>query len=351
MAEGTTPVFLELLMSLLDDLAQVGDRSVDRAIESLKGLIQHFDATSGQSQIQFDILQSELAELVRIRDQVLHDEARQTLTSKPGMTSGLFHPFKQTIERVLDLLEKATKSSSSYEAVLQHAIEEWKQAREMIRIQEMTQRMVDAGGNVLQATREFQSGLGEIAQATLTYQHRINELEGQLKEQKALAMTDALTGLYNRRAFDLRLPECVAHARRFSTEMCLFFVDIDEFKNVNDRYGHQAGDDVLVNFALLLRRNSREYDAVFRFGGDEFAIILPNADLDHARHFVTRLQRFVGEKAYRYRDQGREVLFHVNISGGLVQLREGEDSESLIKRADEQLYQAKRTGKNKICWE
>lgn len=161
------------------------------------------------------------------------------------------------------------------------------------------------------------------------------------------AVTDHLTGLYNRLHFDARLKTEVGRARRFGQHLSLLLLDLDDFKAVNDRAGHPAGDQVLREVGRLIVEQIRDIDIGARYGGEEFAIILPETPRSGAYVVAERLRRQVAG-SFRRRGSGARIT-RTTISGGLATFPEdSEDADTLIERADRALYRAKRAGKNAI---
>ena len=157
------------------------------------------------------------------------------------------------------------------------------------------------------------------------------------QEARQLADLDALTGLHNYRFFHETLEREAARAQRYNRELALIVFDIDDFKTINDRIGHLAGDAVLAEAATQVQSVVRSADIASRVGGDEFAVILPESSLADAENFYRRLQRAI--------DNWHEQATDVKLSAGIAQLRSDDDSVSFFKRADEALYEAKRRGK------
>jgi diguanylate cyclase (GGDEF)-like protein len=178
-----------------------------------------------------------------------------------------------------------------------------------------------------QAT-EKEIGLAQaLADSTAVAMEHVRVL-GELKEAAALAETDALTGLPNRRAWDEVLANAIGSGIR---QLCVAVIDIDHFKECNDSEGHQAGDKLLQDAAAAWRQTLRSGDIVARCGGDEFAVLMPECDLERSKRICDRLCQALPE--------GRTVSIGVSEWNGL------EDAESLLARADSALYEAKQSGR------
>ena len=161
------------------------------------------------------------------------------------------------------------------------------------------------------------------------------------REARQLADLDALTGLHNRRYFHETLAREVARAHRYNRELALIVLDLDDFKAINDRIGHLAGDAVLAEAADRVRDVVRSADVACRVGGDEFAVILPESGLEDADQLYGRLQAAVSSRPVG--QAGR-----LNISAGVTELRPDDDAISFFQRADEALYRAKGAGKGTV---
>ena len=195
--------------------------------------------------------------------------------------------------------------------------------------------------------------LSQVVDANTQLQDRLNEAEQMLKEQAgeistymSEARTDALTGLPNRRALDEDLSRQLSEWKRHGRPLSVMMIDIDHFKKFNDTYGHQAGDAVLQQVAGLLRKTMRESDLVGRFGGEEWAVVMPGTEDQEACLAAERARQAIHNASFTHEGQRMQVT----VSVGAAQCQEDELAEGLIKRADEALYAAKQAGRNRAFW-
>jgi len=156
---------------------------------------------------------------------------------------------------------------------------------------------------------------------------------------KRQAIMDNLTGLYNRHFFDKNITKEVERTMRYQHQLSLIMLDIDHFKQVNDTYGHDVGDSVLIELATILTQNCRQSDIPLRWGGEEFIILLPETDVLGAEKIAERIRQTI--EAYNFTTAG-----HQTASFGVAELKQ--DYQILIKQADESLYKAKENGRNMV---
>ena len=162
-----------------------------------------------------------------------------------------------------------------------------------------------------------------------------------------LAITDGLTGLYNRRYLDTHLTVLFSEAVRRGTSIAVLLLDIDHFKAVNDRYGHDAGDEVLREFARRIKALTRGVDVVARYGGEEIVVLVPEATLDEARFVAERIRERIGTVPFAL-DRNNRTL-GVTVSIGVAARQAGDsDAGHILKRADLALYRAKEEGRNRV---
>jgi len=203
---------------------------------------------------------------------------------------------------------------------------------------DMSGRMQQLVGN-LESMVEQRTA--ELTEARDRLQALVTELDEKNQALEILSVTDRLTGLANRRKLEAAIQTELLRARRYGKPFSVIMLDVDRFKVINDTHGHQQGDDVLMQLAALLRRNARETDVVGRWGGEEFLIICPETNL----HLVAAL-------AERYRHELEQHDFgpvgKVTSSFGVATMHEGDDLATLVRRADEALYRAKQSGRNRV---
>lgn len=164
------------------------------------------------------------------------------------------------------------------------------------------------------------------------------------------ATLDALTGLNNRRLFESRLKQEVSTSQRQNKPLCSIMLDIDFFKKVNDTYGHAAGDSVLKTVAHLIKTGLRESDIASRYGGEEFALLLPFTRINEALAAGERLRRIVESTPIKIHNEAGETMdINVTISVGVYEYKGTDTPQELYEKADKALYEAKTTGRNKVC--
>lgn len=175
-------------------------------------------------------------------------------------------------------------------------------------------------------------------------ENRIKELEHELMQVSELVREDQLTGALNRRGLDEAVDVELKRAERNKSAFSVALIDIDNFKKLNDTLGHQAGDRALTHLTQVIKETLRPTDAVGRYGGEEFLILLPGTNLEAAIETIQRLQRDLTKKFFLHNNDKILVTF----SAGVALRAEGEDQEDLIGRADKAMYHAKQTGKNRV---
>lgn len=186
------------------------------------------------------------------------------------------------------------------------------------------------------AKPEFESGAGLVS-FTLT----CIDITAKINIEK-LSVTDKLTQIYNRLKLDETLKEELVRSERYLNEFSVILADIDKFKNINDTYGHQVGDQVLIEISNLIKSNLRQADILGRWGGEEFLIICPHTDILGAKSLAENLRKLIAGNVI-------DGVKNCTCSFGVASFIIGDNEASLIKRADDALYEAKNTGRNRVC--
>jgi diguanylate cyclase len=196
-----------------------------------------------------------------------------------------------------------------------------------------------------QSLAAFEMRTAVLEQRLAASTEEITRLKDQLQAVSTEASLDSLTGLLTRRRFDAAFEEAVASTITRNSVMSLLMLDIDHFKKFNDRFGHLIGDSVLGLVGSTLRQLIKGHDVAARYGGEEFAIILPDTDAAGAVALAEQIRKTIWRRELKQRSSA-ESLGSISVSIGAAQLQADESAESLIERADSNLYSAKRTGRN-----
>ncbi|MFN3919091.1 MAG: GGDEF domain-containing protein [Methylohalobius sp.] len=232
--------------------------------------------------------------------------------------------FAEAVEKILEIIEKL-KPGAQME-LIQHALKE--QAQQL-----------------LQGQRQLALQLAQLQQQLASTQTQNERLTQELQHARTLSLTDELTGLPNRRAFLQRLEEEIGRVQRHPSPLTLAIVDIDHFKQINDSHGHEVGDAVLRAYAQYIHSGFRRHDHVARFGGEEFIILLPSTNIIGAVKALTKIQERVSGHTIQT-ESGTVSL--PSFSAGVTSYHPKESSADFIRRADQALYRAKQSGRNRI---
>lgn len=177
---------------------------------------------------------------------------------------------------------------------------------------------------------------------------KIDTLQASLRGAEEATLTDPLTGIGNRRLFNVAMEEAIEVSSVRRTPLSLIMCDIDHFKRVNDAFGHHVGDEIIKSLARVIETNVRETDSVVRYGGEEFAIILPGTGQKAAQETAERIRGKFGSKQYSVRKTNQQLGL-ITASFGVAEFRPGDDVQALIQRADAKLYEAKALGRNRVA--
>ncbi|MBR0715468.1 GGDEF domain-containing protein [Bradyrhizobium liaoningense] len=247
------------------------------------------------------------------------------------------------IDDVMKLLGEALGMSAVYDASLSGATQKLSAAKGAEQVKAIVETLI-------QSTREMRETNKALEDRLTLSKNEISNLQQSLEAIRAESLTDPLTGLGNRKYFDRMIGMAVQNALAGGEPLSLLLFDIDHFKSFNDSYGHLTGDQVLRLVGLSLKQTIKGQDITARYGGEEFAVVLPNTALRQALTVADHIRRAVMAKELKKKSTG-EILGRVTISVGVSMLKEGDDTYSLIERADACLYAAKRNGRNRVICE
>lgn len=201
---------------------------------------------------------------------------------------------------------------------------------------------------ILGLTRDMQGSIALLKARLDDSRSEIEQLRREVIKARTEARTDGLTGLTNRRGFDMEITACLAEADLGDSEPSLLIADIDHFKRINDSYGHVFGDKVLKAVAQILQDNVKGKDTAARYGGEEFAVLLPDTSLEGARLLAEKIRGIV-ERCRIKRTTDKGEVANITMSLGIATYKRGETMATFITRADASLYAAKAGGRNRVA--
>lgn len=202
--------------------------------------------------------------------------------------------------------------------------------------------LLDAlGVDLARLDRRTRAAIEALAEEVIALREEADTLRISLADAALLADNDALCPVFNRRAFEREVRREIALSGRFQTPLTLIFVDLDNFKQVNDVFGHAAGDSVLIRVSDILLTRTRETDIVGRLGGDEFGIVLAHASLEDSRRKAAQLASAIDALEVRGENGAGEPAVRIGASCGVVEWHPGQSAAALIARADQAMFAEK----------
>jgi diguanylate cyclase len=245
------------------------------------------------------------------------------------------------VVKIIGLLKNQEEATTSFSKALDKATGQLPESMTPEKVKLVVSYLMAENENMRKRTSELQASLE-------TSQRQIERLKSNLAAAEAQGLSDPLTTLKNRRSFDLTLAAEVSAARLSLKPLSLVMADIDHFKSINDRYGHQSGDDVLRWFARILSNNMKGRDTVARYGGEEFAIIMPQTSLENAVMLAGQIKAQLEQQFWK-KPGAPNTMLRVTASFGVAQLSDGEGTSGLLARADAKLYESKSKGRNRVA--
>lgn len=246
----------------------------------------------------------------------------------------------EEVEELVNTVKISADATSDYGSSLERASAKLKELKDPSKLQAFIAHLVKSTHAAVAANRNLENQL-------LDSKRQIETLQESLEAIRYESLTDELTTLNNRKHFDMALARTIASAKESKQPFALLLTDIDHFKKFNDTFGHQTGDQVLRLVALAVKQNVKGQDTASRYGGEEFAIILPQTNMRDAITIAEQIRKSVISKELVKRSTG-ENLGRITISIGVSMFKPGDTAQSIVARADAALYAAKRGGRNMV---
>ena len=320
---------LKLLNMLMDSTAELlsEDQWIKKQLAKLK------ETMSMPLDMQI-IAQAEqyLKEIVQRQEIIKHSLGKARFTMRQMVTS------------LISNLEELSDATGEYQEKLGYYSDKINQVDDIEEINQLLAEIMQETNKVQKNVISYRKDLIAARAEADAAQDQISLLETQLQEMGEKVHEDHLTGILNRRGFDNAYQREASCAARTQSPLCFALLDIDNFKKINDVHGHHVGDNALRHLVEAVKETVRLEDVVSRYGGEEFAILLPNTGLKEAILTISRIRRYMTKKFFLH-DNNRLLI---TFSAGVAQYHPGESQEDLFKRADEALYRAKENGKNQI---
>lgn len=320
---------LKLLQLLLENIDEIvmDDQWLQGQIETLRDVV----AQPGNVR-SIEDAERRLKDVIYRQSQLKHN-LEATQRSLRDMLAGF-------IDQLADLSET---TGSYHDKIASHATR-IAHARDISEIGPVLDEVMRDTRLIQEETRRSREELAAARDQARAAEARIAELQRELAATSQAMRHDQLTGVLNRRGLEETFEKECARAQRNGVPLCVALLDIDNFKRLNDTYGHQTGDEALIHLTNVVRANLRPADTVARLGGEEFIILYPDSSLEHATAALVRLQRQL-TKAF-FLAEGSKIL--ITFSAGVSPWTHGEPIDVVLKRADQAMYEAKHTGKNRV---
>lgn len=251
---------------------------------------------------------------------------------------------KAMLAHFVDRLADFSETTTGYQDKMEHCVAKISQATDITQISDVLAEVMQETRAIQMNAQRSRDELREMRLRVEETEREVNRLQGELAQASDLVRQDPLTGALNRKGMEEALEREVSRVSRHESSLCLAMLDIDNFKKLNDTYGHQVGDAALVHLTNVIRETIRPQDTLARYGGEEFVILLPETPLDEGVTAITRLQRELTRKFFMNKNEKMLITF----SAGVAELADQEQVNLALKRADDAMYLAKRAGKNRV---
>ena len=251
---------------------------------------------------------------------------------------------KHLIAAFVEQLSEMSTSTAGYQTRVERYAQRLKGADDLSALKTIVDELMSDTRTMQIDMQRHRDGILEARREADAAEHRVRELEAQLAQVSEQVREDQLTGTLNRRGLEDAMERELARAERRKTPLCVAILDLDNFKKLNDTYGHQAGDDALMHLSNVVKNTLRPTDIVARFGGEEFLVLFSDTALPQAVDAMRRLQRELTKRFFLHNNERLLITF----SAGVAALHRGDTQDTLFARADKAMYQAKLQGKNRV---
>ncbi len=255
--------------------------------------------------------------------------------------------FKTMISTFVERLGHMSDSSGSYQSKIENYAEKLSETDDILQINELLENLMKDTHMMQAEIVRSREALIQQRESVESSQEKIRKLQAELTQLSETVRVDQLTGVLNRRGFDEAIIKEISRSKRNNSKLSIAFLDIDNFKKLNDSFGHHVGDEALQLLAKTIQSTIRPTDDVSRFGGEEFVILLPETDIEQAVGTVMRLQRALTKQFFMANNERQLITF----SAGVALFNNNETEAEVLSRADQAMYLAKKSGKNRVMTE
>lgn len=318
------------------ELAEIIFSTLDIASDDEKAANYKKELLAIKKQIYFN---SSLLNTLSIRESI-----KKLIEKKEKLEDEYFNhlqeKLKQAVKALTYVMNTFTKDINNYGDIFQNHIDQIDNLVniENIDVDEMSKKLIGIALKIKESTIAMNQRIKNLSESIEKSKRTIEELQKRLKEAQENLIIDPLTKVYNRRGLWHFLEYEIEKSKRYSKDLSIIMCDLDKFSEINNTYGHQVGDKVLEAFALTAKSLSRGSDIITRYGGEEFLILVPEANIEQAFQFAEKIRKETENLKFKYKDKE----FYITVSLGVAQYKLQDTVETLIERSDKALYEAKK---------
>jgi len=303
------------------------DKDINSLTKILKGDLHNLNKNEVQNNIEEYILKRKQSD-------------KNAITDKTEKLNNLVNNMDHCIEDTVSLSEEGAKKLD----IVLAELNEIEVNGENESLEVFKNKMIDINNNIKDLVTKLANNLISEQNEVVILKKKVLKLEDDLRDAKVESSTDFLTGAYTRREFNTKIKELNVNYNKHKKDFSIAYIDLDFFKNVNDKYGHDAGDIVLSTFSRVLMKKIAQKGEVYRYGGEEFVVLLPNISKDEVKKEMINVKNQINKSKFIYEDKTIKITF----SAGVALRSEHRRVDDFVKEADRLLYKAKADGRNII---